>query len=297
MLIAEYRVPFATAIGVVGEVTPALLVALIGQMSPQEVINHLGALKRRGAFDHDEVRALIERRIEAAQKDKRVSAMKVKVAQEAAGDLGEDVAEALADAADAQIKAKGRIERPTALLVDKSGSMEQALEVGKRLAAMISSIAAEDLFVWAFDTMPYAVEATGERLADWEAAFDGIRAGGMTSLGAPLEAMKRAHQYVEQIVYVTDEGDNTSPLCQDGYRAYQRAMNVSPDVVIVKVGYANDMVEAPLRQCGARVETYTFEGDYYALPNLVPMLSKASRLELLLEIMSTPLPRRPRQAA
>jgi hypothetical protein len=34
--------------------------------------------------------------------------------------------------ADAQVKARGRISRPTALLVDKSGSMELAIELGKR---------------------------------------------------------------------------------------------------------------------------------------------------------------------
>jgi len=39
-------------------------------------------------------------------------------------------------------------------------------------------------------------------------------------------------------------------------------------------------------------DTFTFAGDYYALPNLVPLLSRPSRLELLLEILETPLPER-----
>jgi hypothetical protein len=38
------------------------------------------------------------------------------------------------------------------------------------------------------------------------------------------------------------------------------------------------------------VETFTFAGDYYSLPNLVPMLSRPSRLELLMEILDTSLP-------
>ena len=38
------------------------------------------------------------------------------------------------------------------------------------------------------------------------------------------------------------------------------------------------------------VDTFTFAGDYYSLPNLVPLLSRPSRLELLLEILETPLP-------
>ena len=39
-------------------------------------------------------------------------------------------------------------------------------------------------------------------------------------------------------------------------------------------------------------ETFTFGGDYYSLPNLIPLLARPSRLELLLEILDTPLPER-----
>ena len=35
---------------------------------------------------------------------------------------------------------------------------------------------------------------------------------------------------------------------------------------------------------------FQFAGDYYSLPNLVPLLSKPSKLELLMEIMDYPLP-------
>jgi hypothetical protein len=39
-------------------------------------------------------------------------------------------------------------------------------------------------------------------------------------------------------------------------------------------------------------DTFTFAGDYYSLPNLVPLLTRPSRLELLMEILETPLPER-----
>ena len=39
-----------------------------------------------------------------------------------------------------------------------------------------------------------------------------------------------------------------------------------------------------------RVNTFMFAGDYYSLPNLIPMLNAPSRLELLLEILETELP-------
>ena len=34
------------------------------------------------------------------------------------------------------------------------------------------------------------------------------------------------------------------------------------------------------------------EFDYYSLPNLVPLLARPSRLDLLMEIMEYPLPKR-----
>ncbi|NES74175.1 MAG: hypothetical protein F6K24_57810, partial [Okeania sp. SIO2D1] len=59
----------------------------------------------------------------------------------------------------------------------------------------------------------------------------------------------------------------------------------------VRLGnYASNYVESQLKQKQAPVETFTFKGDYYSLPNLVPMLSRKSRLELLMEIMETSLP-------
>ncbi|NET26688.1 hypothetical protein [Okeania sp. SIO1I7] len=46
-------------------------------------------------------------------------------------------------------------------------------------------------------------------------------------------------------------------------------------------------MESQLKQKQAPVETFTFKGYYYSLPNLAPMLSHPSRLELLMEIMET----------
>ncbi len=48
-----------------------------------------------------------------------------------------------------------------------------------------------------------------------------------------------------------------------------------------------------MRGIGVTVDTFDFKGDYYALPNLIPLLARPSRLELMLEILATPLPARP----
>ncbi|MEM6645589.1 MAG: vWA domain-containing protein [Bacteroidota bacterium] len=300
-LIAEHRVPYTVAVGAVRAVTPAVLAALVNAMTPQETINHLKSLKARGAFDHPHVKGLIEAKLAEAQQDRRVSAYKAKVASEAVP-LTDETQAKLAEVTQAQVKRLGTIRRATALLVDKSGSMTVALEVGKRLAALISGVTEAPVYVVAFDSVAFSVTpgASGLRklfarepattLDAWEQAFAPLRASGSTSIGAGLDWLRRKRIAVEQVVIVTDEGENTAPYFTDVLAAYQRKLNTAVDVTIVKVGWASDVLERRLRAVQAPFDTYTFRGDYYALPNLVPLLARPSRLELLTEILDTPLP-------
>jgi hypothetical protein len=288
-LIVEFKLPYAIAIGGIKQLTPTVLVALINSMTPQEVINNLKSLKARGAMDHTEVKALIDAKLEEASKSARVAAFKAQVAADAA-DLDDDTLARLEKVTNEQVKRRGVITRPTALFVDKSGSMENAIELGKRLAALISGITLADLFVYAFDNIPYPVTAQGKELTDWERAFQHIKAGGGTSIGAPLEAMRKKRQIVDQIIVVTDEGENAAPYFGEVYKTYCRELAIMPNVVIVRVGGYCNWLESQLKGQQAPVETFTFAGDYYSLPNLVPLLTRPSRLDLLMEILDTPLP-------
>jgi hypothetical protein len=288
-LIVEFKLPYAIAIGAIKQLTPTVLVALINSMTPQEVINNLKSLKARGAMDHPEVKALIDGKLDEASKSARVAAFKAQVAADAA-DLDEDTLNRLEKVTNEQVKRRGVITRPTALFVDKSGSMENAIELGKRLATLISGITQADLFVYAFDNIPYLVTAQGKELTDWERAFQHIKAGGGTSIGAPLEAMRKKKQVVDQIIVVTDEGENAAPYFGEVYKIYCRELAVMPNVVIVRVGGYCNWLESQLKGQQSPVETFTFAGDYYSLPNLVPLLTRPSRLDLLMEILDTPLP-------
>ncbi|HLL72199.1 MAG TPA: vWA domain-containing protein [Pyrinomonadaceae bacterium] len=291
-LIVEHAIPYTVAVGAVRQLTPAVLAALINAMSPQETINNLKSLKARGALAHVEVKALVDEKLAAAATDGRVSAFKAVRAAEVAGvDAATTVR--LEHAASEQLRRRGRITKATALLVDKSGSMTEAIEVGKQIAALVSGVSESKLYVYAFDTIGYPVVSVGGgELSDWERAFKHLRANGGTSIGAPLETMRLRRQAVEQIIIVTDEGENTAPYFNGIYARYCADLNVAPNVVIVKVGAHSDYLERQMRQSRVAFETFTFAGDYYALPNLVPLLSRPSRLELLMEILETPLPER-----
>jgi hypothetical protein len=287
--IVEHQIPYRVAATVIKQLTPTVLAALIDRTSPQELINNLAALKRRGAFDNADLKVLIEQKLEQAKTGARVSAFKAEEAMKAA-DLSADVRRQLEQVADKQVKAKGRIQRPTALLIDKSGSMSVAIELGKRLGSLISAICEKDLFVYAFDTMAYPVERAGNDLADWERALMGITAGGGTSCGVAVEYMRRKRQYVEQLILVTDEGENTAPLFVDALKKYREEVKADPTVCFVRTPGAGTQLEQACQQAGIVADAFQFSGDYYSLPNLVPLLTRPSKLELLMEIMEYPLP-------
>jgi hypothetical protein len=289
--IVDNKIPYRVAASIIKQMTPTVLVALIQSMTPQEVINNIGSLKRHGAFDNPDVKKLIEDKLEEAKKTERVSAYKAKVAAKATGAIGK-LAEKLGAVTEAKVKATGKITRSTALLIDKSGSMEAAIEVGQQLGAMVSSICESDLFTYAFDTVAYLIQPKGSSLKDWEKALRGIKAGGGTSCGVALEWMRRQRQRVEQIVMITDEGENTAPRFKDAYRAYADDLKVRPDVIFIKIGYANNLLERDCAKLGIAPNAFEFRGDYYALPNVIPLLTRPSMMELVMEILNYPLPKR-----
>jgi hypothetical protein len=290
-LIVEHRIPYRIASTVVREMTPMVVAALVEVMTPQELINNVGSLKERGALDNPDIRALVDEKVQAAKTDRRVSAYKAKVAIEAAGITGE-LAEELDKVTEARVVAAGTITRPTALLIDKSGSMTPAIEAGRQLGALISAICKADLFAYAFDTVAYPIQPKGASLADWEKAMAGISAVGGTACGVALDWMRKKGQRVEQIVMVTDEGENTAPRFREAYINYADELNVRPAVILVKIGQASALLEQACTELGIAPNVFEFRGDYYALPNIIPMLTYPSLSEMVMEVLGYPLPQR-----
>ena len=289
--ISAHKVPYRVASSLIREMSPMVLAALIDVMTPQELINSMGSLKRRGALDNKDIKSLVDAKLKKAGGDARVSAYKAKVAVEAA-DLDGELAQSLEAVTEQKVRAAARITRPTALLIDKSGSMEEAMETGKQLGALISAVTDAELISYAFDTAAYAVEARGTSLAEWEKALRGLSAQGGTSCGVAIERMRKKKQRVEQIVMVTDEDENTAPLFADAYQAYADAMKVRPAVILVKIGRARNLLEVACAGLGVAPNVLEFRGDYYALPNIIPLLTYPSLAEMIMEILDYPLPKR-----
>lgn len=292
-LIVENKIPYVVAVGLVDNITPSVLIALINSMSSQEVINNIASLKEKGAWDNPDIRKILESKLDKAKKSTKVTALKSKTAVETGRVQDESLIKKLDDVADAQIKSKGVIKVPTAIFIDRSGSLVEALEVGKRVAAMISGTTESDLHVVAFDDAPLVITAAGKSLSDWERAFKPVRTGGNTSIGCALKYLRENKRKVEQIVVITDEGENAQPYFYTEYPLYFKEMGISPHVYIIHVGKPYTVFKETLKTFNIPFDIFTPDGDdYYGLPGLIPLLSKKTKLDLVMEIMNTPLLKR-----
>src|SRR5437763_12526290 len=104
--------------------------------------------------------------------------------------------------------------------------------------------------------------------------------------------MRRRQQRVEQIVMVTDEEEYDPPYFVESLLKYQQELAVQPAVCIVRVPDSTTRLQDQCKRAGIVVTTFDFTGDYYSLPNLVPLLEPPSEMDLLLDIMDYPLPER-----
>ncbi len=291
-LIVQHRIFASTALGAVGALEPPVLAAVIDVMTPQQLANSLAALKRRGALNHPELRQLIAAKLEAGRSDGRFQDARVLRAMDAVGDdaLGRQLSSIATD----RLRARGQIRKSTAMLVDKSGSMEMALTVGCHLASLCSTVMAAPLWIYAFDSVGRRIETPEDSsLAGWQQAFKTLSASGVTSIGAPLVNMARDGVEPEQIVIITDGEENTAPRFHHTYSELCEAVGRSVPVIVVFVAERDTgatSLEKDLRRQGVDYTAYRFAGDLYSLPNVIPFLSQPSRADVCAQVLDTPLP-------
>lgn len=290
--VVRHKINASTAVGLFPRLDEHTLEALIQVMTPQQLFARVASLRKRGAFDNKRLRALIEEKLLWAAKEKRVQDGRLLLAAKAAQD---DLFSAQLGALSSErLLQKGRIQRPTAIFVDKSGSMQIALEVGRHVAALCSTIAEAGLWVYAFDAFARRIPTPPNAdLIGWSSAFSPIKADGATSIGAPFALMQREKVVAEQIVVITDGEENTAPFFVEALRQYQSQMKTRCVVLLVLVGPRADAItplEASLAGHHIGHSAVRFTGDLYSLPNLIPHLTAPRRADLGAEVMMTKLP-------
>jgi superfamily II DNA/RNA helicase len=105
-----------------------------------------------------------------------------------------------------------------------------------------------------------------------------------------IEMMRRQGEVVEQMIVVTDEGENSPPYFTATLKRYREELRADPHIVFVKTQNAVQRLERECRAEQIDFDAYQFAGDYYALPNLLPLLTRPSKMDLLMEVLEYPLP-------
>ena len=280
--------------------TPSTTVASIMVMTPQEVLANQETLRRDGAFNNPEIKELLHSKLKEIKtaKKSRVDAFKGEIAAKAVAGLDADTKALLSDITDHQLKQHGSIGVSTMVLVDKSYSLQEAIEQGKRIAASLAQ-ACGDKFAgcMVFDSNARMLRWTAKdgditTYSAWQKKFKMVTANGGTNPADCLRAMIRSGTSVDQLVIVTDEDENVTGSFAEALGPYKEKFGHMPDIVITRLGhYACDKMSRTAKAVGAEVTVMDCtKTDNIALPNLIQLCSKKSVFDLVQEILELPLP-------
>lgn len=301
-IIVENNLPPTLVTSVISHMTPAIDVALITVMSPQELMQSLAAFKARGADKNPDVKALIDSKLKKAKTTKktRIDALKgAKVAASVAG-LDEETRKLVTEITDAQLKQHSNISLRTALLIDKSFSMYDAIESGKLIGSVLAQACKTSPIIYMFDNMATRIEfeeGDGDitTKSAWDKKLEMYKARGGTAPDQVIRAMMASNLLVEQIVMVTDEGENDEHAAfATQLQKYGDKIGYMPNVIIARIGKnSSDKITRSLKARHIDVDVLICKDtDSVSIPNLIQFCSRKSVFDLVQEILSLKLPKR-----
>jgi hypothetical protein len=93
---------------------------------------------------------------------------------------------------------------------------------------------------------------------------------------------------VDQIVIISDGEENAPPRFADMLRKYEEARGKKVKVFLVKVR-SEHLTPLETDMMGKDFTVINFDGDYYNLPNVIPLLCAGNNFELVEEVLALPL--------
>jgi hypothetical protein len=190
--IAEQKLGYKETVGRLPKdigLTPAIMAALLPSLSDRDLRMMTPTLESLGMFEDAEIRARWENAIQTAT-DQRALNVAKNVKSKA-------LKEKLEEAADQAVKtavseATKDVDLEVAFLVDKSGSMEGAIEQSKEaLSRILAGFPLERLHIAAFDTSGVVLRPKAASRAAVQHMLRDIKASGGTTYGAGIAALHR----------------------------------------------------------------------------------------------------------
>jgi hypothetical protein len=286
--IISRKIPFIVANGALGEKMkdPNVVLALIQQMSPTEVVTNTKILQKLGVKTNPALRGAFEEALKKAASSKK-NVLKTTHAAEAIDDEG--LKEKLRGLQDRQLLSMG-VEGNWLVLGDKSGSMLRAIEIARQIAGTLAKMVKGRVWLVFFDTDPQTIDVTGAPLDVIQKATQYIRANGGTSIGCGLQRMLENKEEIDGIAIVSDGGENSTPFFHQVYPQYAAFAGKEPTVYLYHCGNKSYAFTRLMQSAGIDMQIFDIDEsvDFYSLPNLVSTM-RTNRYSLCDEVMATKL--------
>jgi hypothetical protein len=284
------RIPFLVAMGAVGAKIKEtdIAMALIDRASASELVTNTKLFQALGVKTNPVLKAAYEKALAKASGSKKTT-LKATAAVEAIDDEG--LKEKLRSLQEKQIKATGGISGRWLVCVDKSGSMQNCVEVGKHVASTITKFVQDSVYMIFFDTTPRYFDVTGMGLDQIQKQTKHVVADGGTSIGCAMRYAIDAKLDVDGIVVVSDGGENTAPYFHLEYAKYVAQMGKEPTVYFLYLrGGEADRFSGFCEAANIDLQKIDLPDtvDYYSLPNLISGL-RVSRYSKIDEILGQKL--------
>jgi hypothetical protein len=184
------------------------------------------------------------------------------------------------------------INKKVVLAIDKSFSMQKAIDIGKEVATILAAKvrdANNNLRVCLFDDTVKEIDIPEKAdYASFEAKFRFIRANGTTSLGSVIEYIDDQNIYPEVVLFITDADESDIPLLNTSlHNVKDREWVQGLKIINCKVGtpcFDLNISQDMRAELSLEIENIKYDGDYYALPNLVKLIATGGIRDLIREI-------------
>lgn len=285
--IMRKRIPFLTAMGALGAKAkdPSVVQALIGAMSPTELVTNSKMLERLGVKSTPSLRAAYEVGLQKVAKSDKATLKTTAAALAIGGSTGEK----LLGVQEKQLD-NIAVEGDWLVLGDKSGSMREAIETARHVAAILARVAKGKVHLVFFDNHPAYADVTGFDLDKITELTKRVMASGGTCVGCGLVQLMDAKIEVDGIAIVSDGGENQPPAFREAHASYTARFGKDVPVYFYKVKGDSDTLTGNCERNGLPLHTFDLRGgvDYYSLPNIIQTM-RTNRYGLVQEILDTPL--------
>lgn len=283
------RIPFEVVTGALNNIKDTnILLALLEGMTGNQVVTNTKMLEKLGVMKDPMLKAAYDAALQRAKEDKKLNVLKAGRAAEENEGVSAELINLQSQATKRQLSG---IEGNWLILGDCSGSMNESMELAKKVASLITEQVKGKVWLIYFSTVPIPFEVTGKTYFQINDMTKRIMSGGGTSIGCGLEYLLARNEEVDGIVIVSDGGDNTHPYFHSAYQKYSKHFDKEPTVYHFLVKGDSNSLSQYARQNGMQIEEFDMahgKVDYYSLPNIISAL-RTNRYSLVDEIMSVPL--------